>query len=187
MAQHDYDIANAPAATVRTDINSALEAIATNNSGATEPSVTYANQWWYDTTTSILKIRSEADDAWISVAYLDQSANAFRLLDDTQVVNTSGTQTGLLGDQSTATWETGTGTTESLVSPAKIKAAIEALASGGGFSPTTVSGASQSLDLGDFNFFDAGTLTADTTVSFTNVPTEARWTWTAEQSAASGY
>ena len=43
-------------------------------------------------------------------------------------MNTSGTQTGLLGDQSTATWEAGTGTTESLVSPAKVKAAIEALA-----------------------------------------------------------
>jgi len=50
--------------------------------------------------------------------------------------------------------------------------------SGGGFTPTTVSGASQALDLGSFNFFDAGTLTADTTVSFSNVPTEARWTYT---------
>jgi hypothetical protein len=68
-------------------------------------------------------MRSEADDAWINVGYLDQSANAFRILDDTQVVNTSGTQTGLLGDQTTATWKTGTSTTESLVSPAKIKAA----------------------------------------------------------------
>lgn len=34
--------------------------------------------------------------------------------------------------QSEATWETGTSTTESVVSPAKVKAAIEALASGGG-------------------------------------------------------
>jgi hypothetical protein len=71
-------------------------------------------------------MRSEADDAWISIGYLDQTANAFRILDDTQVVNTSGTQTGLLGDQSTATWETGTSTTESLVSPAKVKAAADA-------------------------------------------------------------
>jgi len=51
-------------------------------------------------------------------------------------------------------------------------------AGGGGFAPTTVSGASQSLDVGSFNFFDAGTLTADTTISFTNVPTEARWSYT---------
>jgi hypothetical protein len=82
---------------------------------------------WYDTSNNILKMRTEADDAWISISYLDQTTDAFRILDDTQVVNTSGTQTGLLGDQATATWETGTATTESLVSPAKIKAAIEAL------------------------------------------------------------
>jgi len=80
--------------------------------------------------------RNEADDAWISVAYLDQTGDNSRILDDTQVVNTSGTQTGLLGDQAEATWETGTGTIESLVSPAKIKAAIEALAPGLGVDQT---------------------------------------------------
>ncbi len=37
--------------------------------------------------------------------------------------------------QSEATWEAGTGTTESLVSPAKVKAAIDALAGGGDFAP----------------------------------------------------
>jgi hypothetical protein len=83
---------------------------------------------WYDTGNNILKMRTEADDAWINVGYLDQSTNAFRILDDTQVVNTSGTQTGLLGDQATSAWEAGTSTTESLVSPAKVKAAIDALA-----------------------------------------------------------
>jgi hypothetical protein len=81
---------------------------------------------WYDDANNILKMRSEADDAWINVGYLDQSANAFRILDDTQVVNTSGTQTGLLGGQTEATWIQGTSTTEGLVSPAKIKAAVEA-------------------------------------------------------------
>ena len=72
-------------------------------------------------------MRSEANDQWINVGYLDQSADAFRIFDNTQVVNTSGTQTGLIGDQATAVWEAGTGTTESLVSPAKVKAAVEAL------------------------------------------------------------
>ena len=83
---------------------------------------------WYDTTNNTLKMRSEANDQWISIGYLDQSADAFRIFDDTQVVNASGTQTGLIGDQATATWEAGTATTESLVSPAKVKAAVEALA-----------------------------------------------------------
>lgn len=122
MAQHDYNIANQTAANARTDINNVLSAIATNNSGTAAPSTTFANQWWYDTDAFILYIRANGNDAWIPVAYLDQTGDNFRILDDTQVVNTSGTQTGLLGDQATATWETGTGTVESLVSPAKVAA-----------------------------------------------------------------
>lgn len=128
MSQHDLDIANQTASAARSDINNALQALGSTNSGASAPATTYDNMLWYDTTANILKMRAEANDAWISIGYLDQSADAFRILDDTQVTNTSGTQTGLLGDQSTATWEAGTGTTESLVSPAKVKSAIEALA-----------------------------------------------------------
>ncbi len=124
MAQHDYNIANQTATTARTDINNVLSAIATNNSGTAAPSTTFANQWWYDTDAFTLYIRANGNDAWIPVAYLDQTNDKFRILDDTQVVNTSGTQTGLIGDQATSTWETGTGTTESLISPAKLKAAI---------------------------------------------------------------
>lgn len=127
MSQHDFNIANQTASNARADINNALSALATLSSGSSAPSTTYANMLWYDTGNNILKMRSEADDAWISIAYMDQSGNNFRILDNTQVTNTSGTQTGLLGDQTQATWETGTGTTESLVSPAKIKAAIDAL------------------------------------------------------------
>lgn len=124
MAQHDYNIANATAAVVRADINSALSAIATNNSGSSAPSDTFASQWWYDTSANILKIRNEADSAWLNVAYL--SGSEWSVLDDTKVVNTSGTQTGLLGDQAESTWLTGTGTTESLISPAKLKVAANA-------------------------------------------------------------
>jgi hypothetical protein len=126
MAQHDYVIDNQTAPNFRADLNNALAAIVSTNSGS-EPSTTYANMLWYDTAANILKMRNEADDTWINVGYLDQSANAFRILDDTQVVNTSGVQTGLLGDQATATWEGGVGTVESLVSPAKVKAAIDDL------------------------------------------------------------
>ncbi len=54
------------------------------------------------------------------------------------------------------------------------------------FGYTAVSGATQALDIGSHNFFDAGTLTADTTVSFSNVPTEARWTYTADVGPLSG-
>ena len=121
MAQHDYNIANATAAVVRSDINSALSAIATNNSGSSAPSAPKATQWWFETDTDILKIRNKANTAWLNVAYL--SGSQWSVLDNTKVVNTSGTQTGLLGDQAESTWLTGTSTTESLISPAKLKVA----------------------------------------------------------------
>ena len=124
MSQHDLNIANQTAANARADINNALQALGSTSSGATAPSTTFANMHWYDTSANILKQRSEANDAWISIGYFDQSANSFRILDDTQVVNTSGVQTGLLGDQATSAWQAGTGTTESLISPAKVKASV---------------------------------------------------------------
>ena len=125
MAQHDFSIANQTFPATRTDLNNALEALATLSSGATEPTTTYADMLWYDSGNNILKMRSEADDAWINVGYLCQSTNKFCILDDTNVVNTSGTQTGTIGDQATSAWEAGTSTTESLVSPAKVKAAVD--------------------------------------------------------------
>jgi len=79
---------------------------------------------WYDTSANILKIRAEANDAWINIGYLDQSLDTFKILNDTIVATTGGATTGLIGDQSTATWQSGTGTTESLVSPAKVKASV---------------------------------------------------------------
>ena len=136
MAQHDYNIANQTAANARTDINNVLSAIATNNSGSSAPSSTFSNMWWYDTNNSTLKIRADGNDAWISVAYLDQTDDEFRILDDTIVVNIFGSQIGRLGDQATSLWETGTGTTETLVSPAKVKAAIDANVTGLGFNQT---------------------------------------------------
>ena len=49
MAQHDYVIANQGFPAFRADLNSALSAIASNNSGSSAPSTTYAYQLWYDT------------------------------------------------------------------------------------------------------------------------------------------
>ena len=68
MSQHDYNIANGSGATVRADLNDVLGAIATNNSGATEPATLFANQWWFDTATNLLKIRNAANTAWVTVA-----------------------------------------------------------------------------------------------------------------------
>ena len=52
MAQHDYSIANQTFPNTRTDLNNVLSAISSNNSGTSAPSTTFANQFWYDTSTS---------------------------------------------------------------------------------------------------------------------------------------
>lgn len=75
MSQHDYVIDNQAAPAFRSDLNGALAAIATTNSGTSAPSTTYANQLWVDTTNNQLKIRNEDNDAWIVVADLDQTAD----------------------------------------------------------------------------------------------------------------
>ena len=77
MSQNDLVINNQSFPATRADINSALQALGSLNSGATAPSTTYANMLWYDTATNYLKMRSEANDAWITVGLLDQSANTF--------------------------------------------------------------------------------------------------------------
>lgn len=50
------------------------------------------------------------------------------------------------------------------------------------FKPVAVTGATPSLNVGSYNYFDNGTLTANTTVSFASVPTTASWTYTAKGS-----
>jgi len=77
MSQDDYVIANQTTPLFRADLNLALQALASNSSGSSAPSTTYANMMWYDTTNNILKMRSEADDAWISLGTLDQGSNTF--------------------------------------------------------------------------------------------------------------
>jgi len=139
MSQNDLVIANQTFPSFRSDLNNALQALGSLNSGSSAPSTTYANMMWYDTSANILKVRSEADDAWLNVGYLNQSTNEFSILDNTKVSNTSGGQTGLLGDQATSTWQTGTGTTQSLVSPANVKASVLA----NSVSLTTGSGTAQ--------------------------------------------
>jgi hypothetical protein len=70
MAQHDYVIENQSGAAFRADLNNGLAAIVSQNSGTSQPSTTYAYQWWADTTTGLLKIRNAANNAWVTVGTL---------------------------------------------------------------------------------------------------------------------
>lgn len=71
MAQHDYVIANQSGSSFRSDLNNALSAIVSNNSGATAPSTTFAYQTWADTTAGVMKLRNAANSAWITLYELD--------------------------------------------------------------------------------------------------------------------
>jgi hypothetical protein len=77
MSQNDFTIANQSFPSFRSDLNSALQALASNNSGTSAPSTTFANMWWYDSTNNILYIRNEDNDAWIKFAELDQTTDTF--------------------------------------------------------------------------------------------------------------
>lgn len=70
MAQHDYSIANQSGLAFRQDLNNALAAIVSQNSGATEPSTTYAYQLWADTTAGLLKQRNAANSGWVTIGAL---------------------------------------------------------------------------------------------------------------------
>jgi len=100
MAQHDYIIANQSGAAFRADLNNALAAIVSQNSGAAEPSVTYAYQPWADTTTGLFKIRNAANSAWITLYQLDGEWSTIALEDGTAAAPSlyfkdSGTDTGV--------------------------------------------------------------------------------------------
>jgi hypothetical protein len=96
MTQHDFNIANATFPSVRSDINSALTAINTTQSGTSRPASAVAGTIWLDTTsatTPTLKYYDGADD--ISLATLDHSANTVNWLDSTvSITGLSSTATG---------------------------------------------------------------------------------------------
>jgi len=64
MSQHDYSLADQAGAAFRSDLNSALDAIVTGNSGATEPATKFARMVWLDTTANLVKQRNAANNAW---------------------------------------------------------------------------------------------------------------------------
>jgi len=96
MAQHDYNIANQGFSSFRSDLNNALSAIQTTNSGTSRPTGAVAGQLWLDTTTATsptLKYYDGADD--ISLATIDHTANTVNWLDSTvSITGLSTTATG---------------------------------------------------------------------------------------------
>jgi hypothetical protein len=96
MSQHDYNIANQGFSSFRSDLNNALSAVQTTNSGTSRPTGAVAGQLWLDTTTATsptLKYYDGADD--ISLATIDHTANTVNWLDSTvSITGLSTTATG---------------------------------------------------------------------------------------------
>ena len=73
MAQADQQIQNANGSSVRADLNNNFDALFSNNSGSSEPSVTTAFMWFADSANDALKIRNAADSAFITVGTLSET------------------------------------------------------------------------------------------------------------------
>lgn len=71
MTQHGYFIDNQLFPQTRADINAVLQAILTQNSGPSEPSVFSAGTFWYDSVAQVLKRRNDSNTAWVAVASVD--------------------------------------------------------------------------------------------------------------------
>lgn len=75
MSQNDFTIIDQGFPAFRSDLNSALQALASNSSGTSNPSTTFANSFFYDETNNVLKFRNEDNDAYITIMGFDQSAD----------------------------------------------------------------------------------------------------------------
>ena len=124
--QHDLNIANQGFPAFRADLNDALVALGSTNSGATAPATTYANQLWYDTANNILKIRNEDNDAWISIVTLNQVADTTTAIGSTVLANLATVAA------SQVEMEAGTEAALRTMSPLRVAQAVSALSSSRG-------------------------------------------------------
>jgi hypothetical protein len=66
MSQSTLSIPNEAGASFRADNNTAHQAQASQQSGASAPATTYAYQRWADTTNGVVKRRNAANSAWVN-------------------------------------------------------------------------------------------------------------------------
>ena len=132
MSLHDYVINNQSAPAFRADLNSALAAIASNNSSSSAPSTTYGGLIWFDTSANLLRIRNAANSAWVVLGEFDVANSRFMLISDRlqaasaggiDVLNSAGTKIIDLQVASESTAQAGTNNTE-LMTPLRVAQAV---------------------------------------------------------------
>ena len=67
MTQADFTIANQTFPNTRTELNTSLQALATNSAGNSAPSTTFPNQWHFDSDGNVLYMRNKDNDAWVQI------------------------------------------------------------------------------------------------------------------------
>lgn len=92
MSQSSFSIANISRALYRSAVNAALQALGSNNSGASEPTEKYAHMWWTDTASGWVKQRNAANSDWekkfpIAKARVDVASAATLNMDDNAVTS----------------------------------------------------------------------------------------------------
>lgn len=102
MSQHDMDVANGAGLTVRTDMNAALQALASLSSGAGAPNPTFPCQPWADTGTGRQKRRNSANTLWLDVGPLDLSLPTQLVTQDATAFTSAGTAPSFTITPSTA-------------------------------------------------------------------------------------
>lgn len=78
MPQASYNVsASQSGSDYASDVNDALLAIQTNNSGTTAPTDLQALQWWADTATNFLKLRNAGNTSFINTLPLDKNLSTY--------------------------------------------------------------------------------------------------------------
>tara|TARA_Y100000401_G_scaffold8953_1_gene6128 strand:- start:1872 stop:2456 length:585 start_codon:yes stop_codon:yes gene_type:complete len=106
MAQHDYNIANADGATVRADINNALSAIQSNNSGSGDPSSLVAGMLYYDTGDGYFKVVASNGSTLTNLFTIGSTTNTNIMSDSAnEYTKTQNFNATTLTDASTVAWD----------------------------------------------------------------------------------
>ena len=77
--QNDFDLGDQGFPSMRDDMNNAFQSLASKSRGPVAPSTTYANQWWYDETNGILKIRNPDNNGWLTFMTFDGVTGEYTL------------------------------------------------------------------------------------------------------------
>ena len=75
MTQADFTIANQTFPNTRTELNTSLQALATNSAGNSDPATTFPNQWWFDSDANKLYMRNKDNDAWVTILSINATSD----------------------------------------------------------------------------------------------------------------